>query len=69
MHEVEVALGRLDERVHNLEGWQKTQNGTLQRLEERMDRIEARLNYMGWGIATTLGGVLVDILLRMGGLK
>jgi len=39
MIQKEIAIARLEERVSNLEGWQKTQNGSLIRLEEKIDRL------------------------------
>jgi len=57
---LEVAQARLDERVSDLEDWRKKTNGHL-------ERIEARLNAIGWGIAATLGGVVVDLILRLAG--
>jgi hypothetical protein len=57
---LEVQQARLEERVSDLEDWRKKTNGHL-------ERIEARLNNIGWGIAATLGGVVVDLLLRIAG--
>jgi len=57
---LEVQQARLDERVLDLEDWRKKTNGHL-------EKIEARLNEIGWGIAATLGGVVVDLLLRLMG--
>lgn len=57
---LEVAQARTEERVADLEEWQKKTNGHL-------ERIEARLNGIGWGIAATLGGVVVDLILRLAG--
>lgn len=57
---LEVSQARLEERVENLEDWRKKTNGHL-------ERIESRLNGIGWGIAATLGGVVVQLLLRLAG--
>lgn len=57
---LEVQQARLDERISDLEDWRKKVNGHL-------DRIEAKLANIGWGIAATLGGVVVDLLLRLAG--
>lgn len=57
---LEVQQARLEERVEDLEDWKKKTNGHLQRIEER-------LNGIGWGIAATLGGVVVQLLLRLVG--
>ena len=29
----------LENRIHNLEAWQKRQNGSIQRIEEKVDRM------------------------------
>lgn len=57
---LEVAQGRIDERVADLEEWRAKTNGHL-------GRIEARLNNIGWGIAATLGGVIVNLIFMMMG--
>jgi len=57
---LEVAQARLEERVEQLEDWRRKTNGHL-------ERIESRLNGIGWGIAATLGGVVVQLLLRLAG--
>jgi len=57
---LEVSQARLEERVEQLENWRQKTNGHL-------ERIEQRLNSIGWGIAATLGGVVVDLILRIAG--
>ncbi|AYO30582.1 hypothetical protein D2962_08080 [Biomaibacter acetigenes] len=57
---LEVQQARLDERISDLEDWRKKVNGHL-------DRIETKLGNIGWGIAATLGGVVVDLVLRIVG--
>lgn len=41
---LERETARLDERTEALEAWQKRQNGSLQRLEEHMERMDAKLD-------------------------
>jgi hypothetical protein len=48
----------LSTRVENLEGWQKRQNGSLQKIEEKMDKI-----YM-WLIGL-MGGVIASLILLL----
>lgn len=55
---LEVQHARLEERVEDLEEWRRKVNGHL-------DRIEARLNGIGWSIAATLGGVVVQLVLTL----
>ncbi|HEY9746682.1 MAG TPA: hypothetical protein V6C99_10745 [Oculatellaceae cyanobacterium] len=57
---LEVQQARLDERVSDLEEWRKKTNGHL-------ERIENKLNGIGWGIAGILGGVVVQLFLRLVG--
>jgi len=57
---LEVQQARLEERISDLEDWRKKTNGHL-------ERIEARLNNIGWGIAATFGGVIVDLILKLAG--
>lgn len=48
----------LSTRVENLEGWQKRQNDSLQKIEEKMDKI-----YM-WLIGL-MGGVIASLILLL----
>lgn len=57
---LEVAQARLEERVSDLEDWRKKTNGHL-------ERIENKLNGIGWGIAGILGGVVVQLFLKLVG--
>lgn len=66
---VAQVLGDHGARIRNLEGWQTAQNGALLRLEERIASVERRIGQLGWGIAATLGGVIVDLALRIGGIR
>jgi len=50
-------VSSLEARADNLEGWQRTQNGTLQRLDEKIDR------NLKWSIATALSAGLAVISL------
>lgn len=55
---LEVGQARLEERVDKLESWQTKQNGTLQRLEEKID-------IFMWWIIGVLGGVIVQLALTI----
>ena len=39
MATVEEVVARHDERIENLEGWQKKQNGALIRIDQKVDRL------------------------------
>lgn len=58
---LEVAQARLEERVEDLEEWRRKVNGSFDRLEEKYEKIQTRLNNIGWSIAATLGGVVVAV--------
>lgn len=51
-----VVLARHDERISDLERWQKEQNCRLARVEEKLDRLHF------WLIGT-LGGVIASLVL------
>jgi len=53
---LEVAQARVEERVTDVEEYQQKQNGSLQRLEAKMDRIQQ------W-LVGLLGGVVCSLLL------
>ena len=57
-HEHCERVVELSTRVENLEGWQKRQNGSLQKIEEKMDQI-----YM-WLIGL-MGGVIASLILLL----
>jgi hypothetical protein len=51
--DLEVCVGRVEERVENLEGWQKKQNGTIVRVEEKVDK----MIYLHFAELATIVGV------------
>ena len=57
-HEHCERVAELSTRVENLERWQKRQNGSLQKIEEKMDKI-----YM-WLIGL-MGGVITSLILLL----
>jgi chaperonin cofactor prefoldin len=61
MIEVEKVTARLEERVENLEHWQKRQNGSLQRIEERLHSLE---RWIMATLAAALTSIAVNLLLR-----
>lgn len=44
LQKVEQETARLDERTQTLEDWQRRQNGSLQRLEAHIERMDAKLD-------------------------
>lgn len=53
---LEVETARHDERLSDLERWQKRQNGSLQRLEAKLDK------FFMWLVAF-MGGVIGSLIL------
>lgn len=58
---LEVCVGNVTTRVENLEGWQKKQNGTITRVDEKVDKM-IYLHFAELatiiGVAWYLGGCL-----------
>ncbi len=63
---VEVRVAVLEEQVAGLRGWQKAQNGSLQRLESRMDRLNWWIVGIAGGVATACVMLLIQTLARRG---
>lgn len=55
---LEVAQARLEERMQDHEDYRKKQNGTLQRLEEKLDRFY-------WWLVGLMGGVIASLILLL----
>lgn len=51
-------IGTIKTKVENLERWQGVQNGSLQRMDEKIGRIHT-------GIIGILGGVVVSVVLLL----
>jgi hypothetical protein len=56
----EGKIGRMEEAIENLEGWQKTQNGSLQRMEAKVEKLQ----YWIMGVMTTCIFTLVTLLVK-----
>ena len=57
---LEVAVARHEERLESLESYQKKQNGSIQRIESKIDK----LYFWLFGIC---GGLILDLSLRLVG--
>lgn len=62
MAEVQELLGRHTERIADLEAWQEKQNGKLDRLETKIDRIYLWLIGLMGGVVSSLLLLLAQIL-------
>ena len=56
----EGKIGRLEEAIDNLEGWQKKQNGSLQRLEAKVERLQ----YWIMGVMVTCIFTLITLFVK-----
>ncbi len=59
-----VKLGIHEERLKNLEEWQAKQNGSLQRLEQKMDGIYTWLIALMGGVATSLIMLILNLITK-----
>ena len=56
--ELEIAQARTEERLDNLEGWQKSQNGTIKEVNKKVDKLQ----YWIMGVmAAALGSLFVNL--------
>lgn len=55
---LETAQARTEERLDNLEGWQKSQNGTIKEVNKKVDKLQ----YWIMGVmAAALGSLFVNL--------
>lgn len=62
MEEIAINLTEHAERIRNLEAWQKKQNGSLQRIEGKVDKIYIWLIGLMGGVITSLFLLITQIL-------
>jgi len=56
--ELEIAQARTEERLDNLEGWQKSQNCTIKEVNKKVDKLQ----YWIMGVmAAALGSLFVNL--------
>lgn len=55
---IEIAQARTEERLDNLEGWQKSQNSTIKEVNKKVDKLQ----YWIMGVmAAALGSLFVNL--------
>jgi len=64
--DLRVAVARLEERVEGLEAWQRTQNGSLQRLADRIDRLNWWIVGIAGGVAVACVMLVIQMVTRRG---
>jgi hypothetical protein len=63
VNDMEVLLGKHDERLKKLEEWQSKQNGSLQKLEQKVDGIYTWLIALMGGVITSLVMLVVNLMI------
>lgn len=61
--ELIVAVAEHGRDIENLKAWQKAQNGSLQKLEAKIDTMNTRITALLGGVITLLIGALVNLAL------
>lgn len=58
VEKLEIAQARTEERLDNLEGWQKSQNSTIKEVNKKVDKLQ----YWIMGVmAAVLGSLFVNL--------
>jgi len=63
--EKEVATNTAD--VNNLVRWQEDQNGSIHRVESKVDCLSSGMNKLGWGVAATAVGIAIELIILLFG--
>lgn len=67
MEQIAAALAEHGESIKNLQGWQKRQNGSLLKIEEKIDRMDEkfneRFNSLYFWLVGLMGGVIASLFL------
>lgn len=61
--EEKVAAGEAN--IVNLQRWETTQNGSILRMEQKIDKMHEKFSEMGWKFSGILLGVVVQIALTV----
>lgn len=56
-------IGEFSAEIDNLKDWEKKQNGSLDKMSERLDKVNDRLNNLQWWIIGLMGGVIASLIL------
>lgn len=62
---LEVAVARLEERVDGFEEYQRKNNGSIQKMEGRIEKIGERFDKLYLWIIGICGGLALDLFLRL----
>jgi len=57
----EGKIGRMEEAIENLQGWQKRQNGNLCRVEEKLERLQ----YWLMGVMATSIFTAITLIIQL----
>lgn len=67
--ELAEAVARHDERIESLEGYQKKQNGSLDKLTNRVEGVQEQIRGLYLWVMALLGGVAIQLALTILGAK
>lgn len=63
--ELKEDVARLNAEVHNLNGWQKSQNGALLRVDQKVDSVNRKVDNLQKWILGVLAGVVASIFINL----
>jgi hypothetical protein len=58
-------IGAYGADISNLKDWQRTQNGSLVRLADRVEKVDGRINSIQWWLVALLGGVAANLVILL----
>ncbi len=63
--ELKEDVARLNAEVHNLNGWQKSQNGALLRVDQKVDSVNRKVDNLQKWILGVLATIVVSIFINL----
>ena len=63
--ELKEGVARLNAEVHNLNGWQKSQNGALLRVDQKVDSVNRKVDNLQKWILGVLATIVASIFINL----
>lgn len=63
--ELKEDVARLNAEVHNLNGWQKSQNGALLRVDQKVDSVNRKVDNLQKWILGVLATIVASIFINL----
>ena len=63
--ELKEDVARLNAEVHNLNGWQKSQNGALLRFDQKVDSVNRKVDNLQKWILGVLATIVASIFINL----